>query len=129
MSALTGVQGHWSHIISFPKSVFEDSFLCHTDNEEHFDVLSALTPLSARWKEVGAAFRITQDRVARIAEENHQDPSRCLSGVITEWMKKNYNTDKFGQPSWKFVVKVVGAQAGGNDVNLALKIAGEHPGE
>ena len=48
--------------------------------------------------------------------------------VLTQWLKKTYNVKRFGEPSWKLLVKAVSDQAGGNDRALAEKIAQNHQG-
>jgi len=49
-------------------------------------------------------------------------------GVVREWLKRNYNVGKFGEPTWRKLVEVVGSPVGGNNLKLAMKIAKEHPG-
>ena len=50
----------------------------------------------------------------------------CLSEVIANWLKKNYNTEKFGLPTWRWLVEVVADPAAGNDRALAEVIARKH---
>ena len=51
-----------------------------------------------------------------------------MSRLLTEWLKKNYNVEKFGPPTWKMLVEAVAAPNGGNNRSLAEKIATLHPG-
>ena len=46
--------------------------------------------------------------------------------MLTEWLKKNYNVKKFGEPTWQMLVKTVGSRAGGGNNALAEKIATSH---
>ena len=48
--------------------------------------------------------------------------------MLTEWLKKNYNVKKFGEPTWQMLVKAVGNRAGGGNNALAEKIATSHKG-
>ena len=42
---------------------------------------------------------------------------------MDNWLKKNYSTHKFGPPTWRWVVKIVGDSAGGNHQGLADQVA------
>jgi len=44
---------------------------------------------------------------------------------MSEWLKKNYKTEKFGDPSWRLLVKAVGYFNKG----VAERIAQDHPGK
>ena len=52
-----------------------------------------------------------------------------MSDVLAEWLKKAYNTVRFGDPSWKLLVEAVAHPAGGNDCAVAEKIAKKYNGE
>ena len=56
-------------------------------------------------------------------------PDRCLSDVIENWLKRNYNTERFGPPTWRKLVEIVADPAAGNDRALAGKIARKHLAE
>ena len=51
-----------------------------------------------------------------------------MGEVVEEWLKGNYDTTKFGPPTWKMLVEVVANPNGGNNNYLAKKIASQHPG-
>ncbi len=42
-------------------------------------------------------------------------------------MKKRYDVQRFGVPSWKKLVEVVGARMGGANSSIASEIADDHP--
>ena len=46
--------------------------------------------------------------------------------VVTEWLKKNYNVEKFGEPTWRQLVRAVDDPAGGADKALARDLATRH---
>ena len=50
----------------------------------------------------------------------------CLSEMLTHWLKRNYNVQRFGEPSWQRLVEVVGDPAGGANPALASQIAEKH---
>lgn len=83
----------------------------------------------ARWKAIGIAFRIDPGRLDQIETDNHGDCISCLSRVLTCWLRRNYNVQRFGEPTWQTIVKVVAHPAAGDNCTLALNIAGKHPGK
>ena len=95
-------------------------------SDDLFDVKSELTPVSANWKDIGIALRLSPDTLDRIQAGSSGDPITCLTSMVTEWLKRNYNVKKFGQPTWQRVVEVVGHPAGGANMAVASEIARRH---
>ena len=94
-----------------------------SDKDDLFDVKSELTPVSANWKSIGIALGLP---IAILDCIHAEKPSDCLTSMATEWLKRNYNEKRFGEPSWQRLVEAVGDQAGGADMALAMKIASRH---
>ena len=82
-------------------------------------------PVAERWRHIGLALRLDPDQVKRIKKEN-SDLEDCLTEVLTLWLQKNYNTERFGEPSWEMLARVVGHPAGGNNSALAEEISRRH---
>ena len=76
---------------------------------------------------MGIALRLHPNLLNRIGAD-HSDVKSRLEAVLTEWLKKAYDTTCFGQPSWQLLVAAVAHPAGGNDRALAEEIAGRHNG-
>ena len=95
------------------------------DTDELYDVLEALKDCKALWEDIGTALHIRVGSLDAIKETHHSDPYKCLRATMSEWLKKNYKTEKFGDPSWRLLVKAVG------DFNrgVAERIARKHLGE
>ena len=72
----------------------------------------------ARWKDTGLALRLNPSQLDEIESDNKQS-SDCLTRVLTLWLKKAYNTERFGEPSWEQLAKAVADPAGGNNPALA----------
>ena len=66
--------------------------------------------------------------VAETIFATHVDPEQCLREVIIRWLKKTYDVDRHGPPTWRTLVKAVSDKAGGNNPALAEGIAKEHQG-
>ena len=83
--------------------------------------------MAHNWRGVGKALRLHPDLLKGI-EADYSDVKSRLEGVLIEWLKKAYDTTRFGQPSWQLLVSAVAHPAGGNDRALAEEIARRHNG-
>lgn len=83
--------------------------------------------IAARWEPFGSALRIPSAKLAVIKATPGSTPDSCLKSTLLEFLKKNYDFEKHGEPSWRLIVKAVARRAGGNNVELALRIAKDHP--
>ena len=94
------------------------------DDDALYDVKKALLPIAVRWKDVGIALRLKQGDLDAV--ETLACPRTCLSKMLTMWLRKKYNVERFGEPTWRRLVEVVMDSAGGADPALANSIAEEH---
>ena len=92
-----------------------------------FDVKSELIPVATRWKHIGLALRLDPAQLFKI-ESDHGTVDDRLTEVLHLWLKKAYNSERFGEPSWTLLARAVGHPAGGNDRALAEKIAEKYGG-
>ena len=65
--------------------------------------------------------------IENIRQDHIGDSTTCLSEVLVEWLKKNYNTQRHGHPSWRKICEATACQIGGNNKQLAEEIAEQHP--
>ena len=91
------------------------------DIDDLFDVNAELMPVAARWKNLGLALRLDSDTLDEI-EANNKKVGDSLTEVLKLWLKKSYNTKKFGEPTWHRLAEAVGHPSGGNDPALAEKL-------
>ena len=96
--------------------------------DDHFDILTEMTPIASSWKAIGRGLQIEPGRLETINENNSGKPKECLSEMLTCLLNRNYNVERFGEPTWRAVVKVVAHPAAGDNCALALSIAGKHSG-
>ena len=85
--------------------------------------------MAHKWKGIGLALRLSPNLLDKIHHKNYVDIENYLRDVLTEWLKKAYNTARFGDPSWKLLVEAVAHPAGGSDRALADKIAKKYNGQ
>ena len=93
--------------------------------DDLFDVQSELIAVSAEWKSIGIALGLNPNVLSGIQTDNN-DHTTCLLSVVTEWLKRNYDVKKFGEPTWRWLVKTVSDPAGGKNKAHARKVAMRH---
>ena len=96
--------------------------------DDLLDVLEEMMPVVNSWKAIGRGLRIDPGRLEMIQKDNSGNSKECLSEMLTCWLKRIYNVDRFGEPTWRVVVKVVARPAAGDNCALALSIAKQHSG-
>ena len=62
-----------------------------------------------------------------IEEKFDSDHSKALRKVVGAWLQQRYDVPSFGPPTWRMLVEAIDNPAGGNDHQLAEKIALDHP--
>jgi len=85
-------------------------------------------PVAGSWKAVGTGLQIDSGHLIMIQESNPRKPKECLLETLTCWLNRNYNVERFGEPTWQAVVKIVAHPAAGDNFALALSITGKHSG-
>ena len=98
----------------------------HLDVDDLFDVQKELLSASVKWSCIGSALRLKPDILDSIETRSSNDHTACLRSVVTEWLKRNYNQKRFGEPTWKWLVSAVEDPAGGDNKALASDIAKKH---
>ena len=86
--------------------------------------MEAVERLAADWDKLAVYLRLRNGDIKVIRKENPGDTRACLNNTMELWLRENYNTTKFGHPSWRTLVKAVARM----DKALANEIANEHRG-
>ena len=60
---------------------------------------------AAKWKELSISLGLSCDVIDDI--KGSGDNYHCWSEALKHWIKQNYNTDTFGRPSWRSLLKAV----------------------
>ena len=90
-------------------------------------LLKTLIEVASKWRLIGVGFGIKSGKLDELEDKNRGDPKKCFLDVLTNWLNRNYNTSKFGEPSWRQVVDVIASPAAGDNVVLATSVAKAHP--
>ena len=81
-------------------------FYTTADKEKDWNVVVIeCKSLAAKWKELSISLGLSYDVIDNI--KGSGDNYHCWSEALNHWIKQNYNTDTFGRPSWRSLLKAV----------------------
>ena len=78
-----------------------------------------------KWLAIGLLLGIPYHRLE--ACEAEDTLNQRVTRMVTEWLEKRYDTEKFGLPSWRRLVEVIASRAGGSHNYLANQLVKSHP--
>ena len=89
-------------------------------------MLAYLGEVAGHWETISRNLHVKVSKIEELTHSLQTAPVR-LGHAITDWLKLNYNHQKFGKPTWRKVAESVVKLNNG----LFLRIAAEHtaPGE
>ena len=94
-------------------------------NDDFIEVVDSVQRLAASWSKLALYIHVKSDAIKTIEQNHPRDAQQCLLESIMEWLKKNYNFERFGPPSWRMLVRAVKRL----DNALAHDIADAHRGK
>lgn len=82
-----------------------------------------------KYSSLGLALRLRDYDLKAISQAypNECENEIALKEVLLVWLRQRYNVERFGPPTWRMLVEAVDNATGGNDHELAKKIASNHP--
>ena len=95
------------------------------DIDDFFEIYSELQPVAYKWVYLGLSLGLHKHTLD-IIEADYYSTNRRLREVLIRWLRRSYNTERYGPPSWKLLVAAV---ARCDNHNLAERIAHRHNGE
>ena len=105
---------------SFPSPQY-----ANTDLDNIGDIMDELKNVLAHYYKIGKRLNLPKDKLKEIRGHNSSEAD-AMNMVIVEWLRKNYDADRFGPPTWKALVDAVKHRAGGNNRAEAERIASRH---
>ena len=91
--------------------------------------MEAVLPIKSLYFALGRSLRLKTADLRSIQEAypSECDAEQALSDTLELWLHQKYNTGRFGPPTWRTLVEAVDRKAGGNNRELAMEIASNHP--
>ena len=77
---------------------------------------------ASRWYHIGLALGIADPTLEEIGAGQMPDPENCLTNMLRVWLKRSYDTDRQGMPSWQRLSQAINHPSGGNNPALAQDI-------
>ena len=62
-------------------------------------------PLAAKWRDLSIYLGLPHDVIDNI--KGSGDNYHCWSEALNQWIRRNYNTERFGVPSWRSLLGAV----------------------
>ena len=80
--------------------------------------------LAAKWEQLSGYLGLSKGTIESIKGNHPCDNSGSWNEALNQWIRKNYNTEKFGVPSWRTLLKAVAVV----DKLLFEELANNHQG-
>ncbi len=84
------------------------------------EVVETMEPVASVWKRVGVHLRLPISKLDQI----EGDLKDCLMEMLKQWLNRNYDTVKNGEPSWRMLAQAVARENGA----VFKTIAEQHKG-
>ena len=99
-----------------------------TDEDHLTDIMEEILDMKSVCFALGRSLRLRNDDLEAVRKKyfNESDHERALNDVVLLWLKKEYNVESFGPPTWRMLVEAVNKKSGGNNYELAKQIAQNH---
>lgn len=78
-----------------------------------------------RWDSVGIFLGIPYKVIERCRLEDTVEEK--MMTLVSSWVGRKYDVEKFGQPSWRKLVEAVAHKSGGYHKRQATSLANNHP--
>ena len=78
--------------------------------------------INARYYNLGIELGLRPGTIA----ENQLDLTKALTEVLLTWLKRQYDVEKHGRPTWQKLKEAVDSPSGGDNPALTEKIAEKH---
>ena len=99
-----------------------DSSPLIAEKDDFYDIYDATNTLKAKYHQFGIHLGLPPHELETIQKQFPYDFAQAFTQVLLLWLRKNYNVDKYGPPTWQALVKAVEHE----NQALANKIAAKY---
>ena len=96
------------------------------DEDDLSKIIEEIHPIGSRYYDLGRSLNLKIADLRKIRDE-HPSDSDGLEDVLLLWLKQKYDEKKHGPPTWRMLVDAVSKKTGGDNHELAKRIALNHP--
>ena len=91
-------------------------------------MLEEIISIQSKFYALGRSLRLDTSklRAIRDAYSSESELELALEDVLLLWLDKKYDVEEVGPPTWRMLVIAVDKKTGGDDHELAEKIASRH---
>ena len=94
----------------------------YTEEDDWNIVIDECSSLAAKWEHLSGLLGLRPSLIASIRGNHPYDNTGCWNDALLQWITQQYNTIKFGKPSWKNLLKAVSKV----DNSLSQKLSVKH---
>ena len=81
--------------------------MCYVGDDDWNDVVRQCCSFAAKWEVISAYLGLSSGLIDVIKTNNPKDCNACLNDALKHWIRQNYNTKKFGEPSWRTLIDAI----------------------
>ena len=115
-----GECAHINIMLMWSTEFYSSSIL--SDEDDWNDVIIACSSLAPKWQHLSGLLGLPIKTIRTIRESYPNDSETSWSEALMQWIMQEYNTEKYGSPSWRLLLKAVSRV----DETLFDKLAKEH---
>ena len=84
-----------------------DSSPLIAEKDDFHDIYDATNTLKAKYHQFGIHLGLPPHELEIIQKQFPHDFSQAFTQVLLLWLRKNYNVERYGPPTWQALVKAV----------------------
>ena len=81
--------------------------ICFTEEDDWNILIDECSSLAAKWDQVSGFLGLRPSLIASIRGNHPNDNTGCWNDALLSWVIQKYKTVKFGEPSWKTLLKAI----------------------
>lgn len=70
-------------------------------------VTNECSPLAPHWEQLSRLLGLPYSTIIQIKQEHINDVTSCWSEALSQWIRQNYNTERYFKPSWRTLLGAI----------------------